>query len=355
MTASTSWAVLATGGIAQAFATCVRHASGATIASVVSRGEASARAFASRFGVPHATTDLDAALERVDALYVATPHPMHGPPVRKALERGVAVLCEKPMAMTAAEAQALCELARERQTFLMEAVWTRFVPAVREAHRLIAGGRIGAVRRLCAEFAIAAPFDHAHYGAAHRLYAPDLGGGALHDLGVYPIHAALAFLGHPDAVTGSWCAAPTGVDAEADLRLDYADGRVAYLTCGFGGAGANICVVEGDRGSIVLDATFIGAPRLWFVPNRLAPLWGFGRTGGWAARFRRMARRTPLPGVRRIDMPFPDEGLQFEITAAGEAIRGGLVEHPLAPHADTVKALKVIEEVLAQPGNGPPN
>ena len=342
----TSWAILGTGGIAAAFATCLPHAAGARFAAVVSRDQGTADAFARRFSIPHATTKLADALDRADALYVATPHPMHAAPVREALERGTPVVCEKPLAMTAGEARDLAQLARERDTFLMEAMWTRFVPAVREAKRLVAAGRIGAVTRLCAEFAIDAPFDHPDYGAAHRLYAPALGGGALHDLGVYPIHAALNVLGHPDEVTGSWTAAPTGVDAEADLRFHYADGRQGYLTCGFGGEGANVCVVEGERGSIILDATFIGAQRLWIAPNRLAQLWGFGRAKGWGPRFRALARRVALPGVERVEMPFPDDGLQFEIEAAGEAIREGLVEHPLAPHADSVRALEVIEEVL---------
>lgn len=342
----TRWAVLSTGGIAETFARCLPHARGARLVSVCSRGQDTAEAFARRFAVPHATTDLTASLEQADALYVASPHPMHAEPVRAALENGTAVMCEKPLAMRAAQARELAALAHARGTFLMEAMWTRFVPAVREAHRLIAAGRIGPVRRLCAEFAIDAPFDHPDYGPRHRLYAPALGGGALHDLGVYPLHAALAFLGHPDAVTGSWTPAPTGVDAEADVRLDYADGRVAYLTCGFGGAGANLCIIEGERGSIVLDATFIGAQRLWVVPNRMAPLWGFGRGGGAAETFRRLARRVRLPGVERVDMPFAEQGLQFEIEAAGDAIRGGHVEHEWAPLRDTVRVLEVIEEVL---------
>ena len=343
------WAVLATGGIANAFARSIRHVPNATIGAVVSRSNETARAFAARHGVPFATTDLAAALQRSDALYVASPHPFHAAAVRAALDADVAVLCEKPLTMTAAEARELAALARERRVFLMEAVWMRFVPAVRRARELIAAGRIGAVRRLCAEFAINAPFDGPGFGENHRLYAPALGGGALHDLGVYPIHLALSILGAPDDVTAGWKAAPTGVDAEADLRFDYADGRIAYLTCGFGEAGANLAVIEGERGSIVLDTTFIGAQRLWVVPNALAPLFGFARTHGPAARFRALARRIRLPGIERIDLPWPDDGLQFEIAAAMEAIADGRIEHPDAPLADTVLALEIIENALARP------
>ena len=344
------FAILATGGIAAAFARCARHAAGAEVSAVVSRTQAAADAFAAEHGIAHASTDLSATLARpdVDALYVATPHPMHAAAVRTALDTRVPVLCEKPLTMTAAEARELAALARERQTFLMEAMWTRFVPALREAKRLVETGRIGPVRRLCAEFAIDRPFD-----AAHRLFAPELGGGALHDLGVYPIHLALMFMGRPAKVHATWTAAPTGVDTSADLRCEWPDGRLAYLTCGFDRAGANIAVIEGEQGSIVLDATFIGAQRLWVVPNRLAPLWGFGKPGGAAAAFRRLARRAPLPGVSRVDLPYPDDGLQFEIEAAANAIRDGLVEHPLAPLADTVAALEIIEDALAQPATWP--
>ena len=355
MSTETRWAVLGTGGIATAFVTCAPHAASTRVTAVISRTQASARDFAERFAIPHASDDLAATLARddVDALYVATLHPMHEEPVRVALEAGIPVLCEKPMTMTAATSRVLFDLAHEHDTFLMEAVWMRFVPAVREAKRLIAEGRIGKPTRLCAEFIIDAPFDSPDFGAGHRLYAPELGGGALHDLGVYPIHAALHFLGRPDEVMGSWQAAPTGVDASADLRFSYDDGRQAYLTCGFGGqsdgSGANLCIVEGEDGSIVLDATFIGAERLWIVPNAIAPLFGFGKSGGATAAFRKLARSMSLPGIERIDLPYPDNGLQFETEAAGKAIREGSIEHPLAPHADTIAALEIIEEVLAQP------
>ena len=227
----------------------------------------------------------------------------------------------------------------------------RFVPAVRRAQELVADGRIGRVNRLCAEFAISAPFDDPSFGANHRLYASALGGGALHDLGVYPIHLALAFLGSPAKVEASWRSAPTGVDAGADLRFAYDDGRIAYLTCGFDGPGANIAIIEGEGGSIVLDTTFIGAHRLWVVPNALAPLFGFGRAKGAAAAFRRFARRARLPGVERIDLPYLDDGLQFEIAAAQEAIVDEAIEHSLVPHADSVRALKIIEKALAQPAS----
>ena len=345
------WTVLATGGIAQAFARCIKHLPDANIGAVVSRSEGAARAFADANGVPFATTTLADALERTDALYVASPHPFHAAAVREALEQKVPVLCEKPLTMTAEEARQLFALAEANDTFLMEAVWMRFVPAVRRAKALVDGGRIGPVRRLCAEFAIHAPFDDALFGASHRLYAPPLGGGALHDLGVYPIHLALLLLGAPTEVISTWRAAPTGVDAEADLSFRYDDGRVAYLTCGFGGEGANIAVIEGERGSIVLDRTFIGAPRLWVVPNALAPLWGFGKARGAAARFRAAMRRLSLPGVERIDLSYPDDGLQFEIAAAEEAIGEGRRQHPLAPAADTIEALRIIEDVLARPAS----
>ena len=345
------WGVVATGGIAQAFARCIRHVPDGSITAVISRSAPAANAYAAANGVPTATTDLHNALRdgAFDALYVASPHPFHASSVRAALERRVPVLCEKPLTMTAAEARTLCDLAAEKGTLLVEAVWMRFVPAIRHATELVASGRFGAVRRLCAEFSIDRPMDRPDIGANHRLYDPALGGGALHDLGVYPLHLAHLLLGPPDDVSASWRAAPTGVDAEADLRLSYGDGREAYLTCGFAAAGANIAVIECERGSIVLDTVFIGAPRLWLVPNALVPLFGFGRASGAAARFRRIARKVRLPGLQRIDLPYPDDGLQFEIAAFQRAAADGLLEHPFVPHRDTIGVLDIIGAALDRP------
>ena len=219
----------------------------------------------------------------------------------------------------------------------------RYLPAFRAARALVESGRIGQVRRMCAEFAIDAPFD-----PGHRLYARELGGGALHDLGVYVINAALAFMGTPDEIVATWEPAPTGVDRSADLEFRYRDGRVAHLTCAFTHAGANLCIVEGETGSLVLQPPFFAAQGFWTTASpKLHVPFGFANGGAPAKAFRRLAKRLPLPGIKRHPYPFDPTGLQFEIEAATAAIRAGLVEEPDMPHERTIEVLRIIETALS--------
>ena len=216
MTDMTRWGIIGAGGIATKFCEDLELLPDHEVVAVGTRTAGSADAFARRFGVAHvhpSYADLVADPD-VDAVYVATPHPMHLDAAMLAIEAGKAVLVEKPFAMDAAEARALVEAARARGTFLMEAMWTRFLPHVAAIRDVIASGRLGEIVLVTAEHGQWFEKD-----AAFRLFAPELGGGALLDLGIYPVSFASMVLGTPDHVTAVSDPAFTGVDAQISMVL----------------------------------------------------------------------------------------------------------------------------------------
>ncbi len=228
--------MLGPGRIAEKVVQDVGHVEGASVVAVGSRSLSRAQDFAGRHGVARAHgsyADLLADPE-VDVVYVATPHAQHAAHARAAVEAGKAVLLEKSFTATYDGAVGVVDLARERGVFVMEAMWTRFQPAVVALRELVADGAVGEVRSVQADLGVQRAFD-----PEDRLFSLALGGGALLDLGVYVVSFAQMLLGTPDTVTASGSLFPTGVDAEAGLLLGYADGRAATLTtslrCGLPG------------------------------------------------------------------------------------------------------------------------
>lgn len=335
------WGIVGTGQIASCFAGDCAHASGAEATAVCSRKADTAQAFAARFGIEHTFTALDAMLDSgtIDALYIATPHPAHGPAIDAALAAGLPCLVEKPMVMASQEAQRLFDDARSKGVFLMEALWTRFLPAFQAAREAVRNGAIGTITGLDAELAFLRPYDE-----TSRLFAPELGGSALYDLGVYPLAAADFFLGPAQAVNGRWVAAPSGVDMAAQMTYTAGD-ATARLRCGFDREGVNLCVVSGTEGTLIVGPPFNGAQRYHIVRN------------GTAARLlthsntlvRKIAARLPLPGVETHHHPHRGTGLEYEIEAASASIRAGEIANETMPAEATITALRTIEGVLANP------
>jgi predicted dehydrogenase len=189
----------------------------------------------------------------VDVVYVATPHPSHAETALLAIEAGKHVLVEKPFTLNAAEARAVVEAARARGVFCMEAMWTRFLPHVARIRELLAAGALGDIRTVIA--------DHGQWferDAAHRLFAPALGGGALLDLGVYPVSFASMVLGTPSRVTAVGDLAFTGVDAQTSMLLQYDGGAHAVLTTTLEAVGTTRAAIIGTEGRIEVDRRFYG-------------------------------------------------------------------------------------------------
>jgi len=339
------WGIMGTGTIAGLFAADLSLLPQARIAAVHSRSRDKARAFAGRFGSATAYDDEAAFLAdpAVEAVYIATPNHLHVTQALSAIAAGKPVLIEKPVALKSGDVEFIAQAARERGIFAMEALWSRFLPAVRAARAHIAAGRIGRVTRIRADLSYAHPQE-----PGSRFFDPALGGGAAFDLGVYPLSLTLHLLGEPQAVSGRWFKAATGVDLRSEFRLDYA-GAVAGLSCGFDRTGANRFLIEGAQGALLLEGPFLKAQRLavYADPGRAAAAYERGQ--GLATR---LLDRLPLLGRRRESHGFPGRGLQFQVEAAMAAIRAGETGCATMPLDESAAVLRIVEAVLAQPPEG---
>ncbi|MEZ0066309.1 putative dehydrogenase [Streptacidiphilus sp. MAP12-20] len=316
MTRTIRWGILATGAIATDFTEDLKLLPDAEVFAVASRTQAAADAFAARHGIPHAYGSWEAMArdERIDVVYVATPHSHHHEAAALCLDAGRAVLCEKPLTMDAAEARDLVELARKRGVFLMEAMWMRCNPAIRKVVSLIADGAIGRLRTVHADFGIAGPFE-----PTHRLRDPALGGGALLDLGVYPVSLAHLLLGAPAQVRAWSSLTPEGVDANTGLLLGYADGALAALSCG---------IVAGTpcRASIAGELGRIELPPVFFRPDHFTLYRGDEGEG------------------ERIEVPYVGKGFAHEAAEVMRCLREGLTESPLMPWQASLEVMEILDE-----------
>lgn len=341
----TGWGIVSTGHIAKAFAADLAYAERPDIVAVCSRSLETAERFAqshsgaTRTGKLRSVRAYDRLEEMVadpavEMIYVASLNVAHVEATRIALEAGKPVLCEKPMAMTADEAQALADLARERGVFLMEGLWTRHLPAVQAAKALVEVGAIGEVHSVEASLHADRPYD-----PRSRLFDPAQGGGALHDLGVYPLSIAIQYTGPPADVNGRWWRAESNVDGRAEVQL-RGNGVEARVTCGFD-AGPNGAVIRGTGGTLVLDSALRAISVTQYRPGIEPP-----PTEGVAGKLREWWVSSSGGAVRR-DHSFEGSGLRFQAVRMAECIRDGLIEAPEAPLNDTIAALRTIDTVLA--------
>lgn len=245
------WGVAATGSIARQFTEAFQtniDPSDAVIAAVSSRTEERAQQFADdhELATAHRSHEEMAADPNVDVVYVASLHPAHAPLTTMFLSAGKHVLVEKPMALSAAEADQMIAAAEANDRFLMEAMWMRFNPVHVEAMRRVAAGQIGEVRRVTGDFSFALPAD----SDDHRLLDPAKGGSALLDLGIYPLSIAWWALGEPAHIHHQAQMSSTGVDEATSLLCSWDSGATALLTCGVKLSGACDARIDGTEGSI---------------------------------------------------------------------------------------------------------
>ena len=243
------WGIISTGTIAQKFAEGLTVVADAELVAVGSRTQESADRFGDRFGVPHrhATYEALANDPDVDVVYVGTPHSLHHEDTLLCLRAGKPVLCEKPFAINEQQAREMVAEARERGLFLMEAMWNRYNPVVLEAQRLLDEGAIGAPRMLVADLGLGAPFE-----PENRLFDIELGGGALLDLGVYPVAMAYLVFGRPSRIATLAHLGSTGVDERAGIVFGYDDGRIAVLNTSLMEKTPSDAVFFGAEGSLRL-------------------------------------------------------------------------------------------------------
>jgi len=321
MTDTIRWGILGTGKIARAFANALKDTPDAVLAAVASRSSDSARAFAAEFGAPQnfGTYEDLASAPDIDIVYVATPHPMHAQSAILLLNGGKAVLCEKPFTMNRREAEQVIALARAKKLFLMEAMWTRFMPALAEVKRVIASGEIGPVHHVMADFGFTATKD-----PAHRVNNRELGGGALLDLGIYPLSISAAILGPVASVQASAELGDTGVDLQTSFTLKHAGGGLSICSCSFKARTPAELTVAGELGFVRMNTQF---HRTTSVTVSLAD----GST-------------------RTIDTPYLGNGYVHEAIEAGRCLHAGLIESPGMTHDETLALMSVMDDIRAQIG-----
>ena len=313
------WGILGTGGIAHLqVSDLVQH--GFTVSAVGSRSQASADAFATEFdiGVAHASYEALVADPNVDIVYVSTPHPYHARNALLALDAGKHVLVEKSFTMNAAEARAVVDRATENGLVVLEAMWTRFLPHMVRIRELIADGALGEVRTVIA--------DHNQRLSAdplHRINNPLLGGGALLDLGIYPVSFAFDILGTPTRVLSHAEMTVTGVDRQTAIILGFDGGRQAVLHTALDTLGPNRAAVIGTHGRIEIDS-------VWYTPTTFTHYDEDNRV------------------VERWDQPVSGRGMQFQAWEAERLIAAGAGSSEIMPPEQSVRIMETLDQIRQQ-------
>jgi predicted dehydrogenase len=321
MTETTRWGILATGRIAHSFATNLREVPGAEITAVGSRSLAAAAAFAQEYGArAHASYEDLVADPEVDVVYVATPHAFHLENARLAFDAGKHVLCEKPLALNLAEAEAMVAAARAADRFLMEAMWMACHPVIRAIRSGLEEGRFGTPRQVHADlgFVVDQP-------PTDRLYDPDLGGGALLDMGVYPLTFAHLMLGPADSVVATATLSDQGIDLDVAVAGRHGD-AVSALTASMTSASPRSATVATTTGRIDLPEDFHAPRQATWTP-----------AGG---------QPEPIAGVE----PVIGTGLGNEAAHVQECLHAGRLESPLVPHDQTLALIRLMDDVRRQIG-----
>jgi predicted dehydrogenase len=328
------WGVVAPGRIAATVTADLTLLDDAVLQAVSSRQAERAAAFAEQFGFATSYADTADRLgyealladPDVEVVYVATPHAQHATVVRAALTAGKSVLCEKPLTINAQEAEELVGLARSRGVFLMEAIWTRFVPAFQRALEIAASGEIGAVQWVASEVGFRAPAD-----PTARIWARADGGGALLDLAVYPLAWAWGTLGLPDVVTGVGTVNGDGVDAQNALVLSYASGAHAQLTTSLLARSPHSALICGTAGWIRA-----AGPDAVYRPTRLEVQVGDA-------------------DVRTEEFELIGSGYVHQLREVTRCLQHGLTESPVMPLEHSLASMRLLDGVRAQLGVVYPN
>ena len=312
------WGIIGTGRIAQTFARDLTYGDDGVVVAVGSRSSSSAATFGDEFDVSHRHGSYEALVADpdVEAVYVATPHPMHHANAVLALDAGKAVLVEKAFTMTVEEATNLVAIARARGLFLMEAMWTRFLPHVVALRELITAGELGDIVSLVA--------DHGKWferDASSRLFAPELGGSAMLDLGVYPVSFASMIMGAPTRVSAMVTPSFTGVDATASAILGYDHGAQALITCTSSARSATRASVVGTLGRIEIDGDFYAPTSFTLVPR--------------------------VGQARRYTFETQGRGLHFQASHVAARMRAGETESDIMPLDETVEIMRTMLRIMA--------
>lgn len=322
MSETIRWGIIGTGSIAHKFADALTVVPDAELSAVGSRAQGTADAFGDEFAVPrrHASYRSLAEDPEIDAIYVSTPHPMHCRDTLLCLNADKPVLCEKPFALNAREAETMIRRARDRDLFLMEAMWTRFLPAIAQVRQWLAEDAIGEVRNMTADFGFRANFN-----PEGRLLNPELGGGALLDIGVYVVSLASMVYGkQPDRVAALADIGTTGVDEQTTMAFRYESGAMAALSCAVRTDTPRAVSILGTQGNIRIPTPFYDAYAVTLNVDGEEPV--------------------------TIEPARVENGFKYEIEEAGRCLREGRQESATLPLDETLAIMRTLDAVRAEIG-----
>jgi predicted dehydrogenase len=351
------WGIAGTGIMADKFVRGLADAPGAKVAAVASRSTTRARAFAHRFGIPRSHGSYEALADdpTVDIAYVASTNDEHRPSALAMLRGGKPILVEKPFALDAAQTREIVAVAREQRLFCMEGMWTRFMPAVRELVARVGEGAIGEARLATLELGHPVVFE-----PSHRLFAASLGGGALLDLGVYPVSLAVLLFGPPTAVCAQATLASSGVDEQVTALLTHTGGRQSVIAASLRTKLSNGASISGTEGYARLHEPLYRPERLTFRQVRSLDLRHtkshsageavFARVRGILDRARGVAPPWLPAGGRSLSLRVAGSGYQLEAIEAMRCVREGLLESPLMPLAETLRVAEALDAIRAAIG-----
>lgn len=314
------WGILGPGAISTKFATGLQAAENGTLVAIGSRDKTRAADFANRFGASESHGSYQALVENenVDAVYIGTPHTFHKEHTILALRHGKHVLCEKPFAINRSEAADMVAVAKETDRFLMEAMWSRFLPTLVKTRELIAAGAIGEVRMLQADFGFRTKVN-----PEGRLFKPELGGGALLDVGIYPLSLASMLFGKPDKIKSMANLGSTGIDEETAILLGYPNGEMAVCTTAVRLNTPHEAFIQGTEGSIHIHAP-------WWVSTDITV-----KRGGES---------------ETLNLPYKGNGYTHEAEALGHCVAAGENESAVMPLDESLDILETMDTIRQEWG-----
>jgi len=312
------WGILGTGRIAGIFAGDLQFAEGCELVAVGSRSQEGADKFGEKFNVKHRHASYEALVQNpgVDVIYIATPHSMHYENALLCINHNKAVLCEKAFAINTRQALEMINLAMEKKVFLMEALWTKFLPHFIKTQEMIQQGVLGDIRSVLANFGFkpVAPVNP-------RLFEPRLGGGTLMDIGIYNVFLATSILGKPDHINAVMTPASTGVDEQCSIVFRYKNGAMAQLFSTFQANLATDADICGSEGRVRLTSRF-------YEPSATIQY------------YKTWNEMETVPVREREGI-----GYQYEARHVNECLRQGLTESPIIPFAETIERMETLDKI----------
>ena len=317
----TRWGIIGPGGIAHKFAQGLASIPNANLTAVASRSMDRAQEFAKQYDVPVAYEGYDRILgnKEVDIVYIATPHSEHFDNTMMCLDAGMPVLCEKPFTINSKQLARLVDVARSRKVFMMEAIWSLFLPTVQKVIEIRDSGQLGKIKGIIADFCFQLPFDPKHRG-----FNLELGGGALLDIGIYPVFLTLLLLGKPNEIKSMALLTETGSDESCSMLFKYDNQAIANLKCSFAADGPTEATFLFEKGRVRIN-------RKWFRPSTLTII-------------------EEKEKVEEVTFEYKGNGYHLEAIESMRCLAEGLTESPMLPLSFSLELMEIMDEIRRQCG-----